>query len=134
MLEEDDRVQIVTLFTRVLLQLALHPRISQETLARRLDVTMRTAQRHLTLLEEQGYIRVNRVQKPFHYTVDWSKPCPHLPWMRLVLFHPAIKEYVSVWGQAILDAELQSDAPHDGLVDSIKQLLAGAGRQEARVG
>ena len=32
--------------------------MAQETLARRLDVTMRTVQRHLTELEVEGFVRV----------------------------------------------------------------------------
>lgn len=134
MLEDDNRVQIVTLFTRVLLQLAQHPRISQETLARRLDVTMRTAQRHLTLLEEQGYIHVNRGQKPFRYTIDWSKSCPHLPWMRLVWFHPDLKDQVAKWGEVILQAERPGDAGQEKLDEVMQQVMATATRQEAKAG
>ena len=38
--EDGERVQLVTLYTRVLLHLAEHPRISQETLARRMPSTV----------------------------------------------------------------------------------------------
>lgn len=132
MLEDDDRVQIVTLFTRVLLQLAQHPRISQETLARRLDVTMRTAQRHLSLLEEQGYIQVNRGQKPFRYTVDWSKSCPHLPWMYLVWFHPALKDAVFQWGDAILKAGKLDEVGQEHFDEAIRQVMGNTRLQGVR--
>jgi DNA-binding IclR family transcriptional regulator len=90
--EDVDRVAFVTLYTRVLLCLAENPRISQETLARRLDVTMRTAQRHLTELEEEGFIDVDRQSKPFKYSINWSKQWPMIPWLRLVVFHPEVMD------------------------------------------
>lgn len=90
--EDVDRVAFVTLYTRVLLCLAENPRISQETLARRLDVTMRTAQRHLTELEEEGFIEVNRQSKPFIYSINWSKKWPTISWLRLVVFHPEVMD------------------------------------------
>ena len=90
--EDGERVQLITLYTRILLHLADHPRISQETLARRMDVTMRTVQRHLTELEEEGYIHVDRDKKPFEYGIDWSKACPYIPWFRVVVFHPEVKD------------------------------------------
>lgn len=86
-----DRVQLVTLYTRVILQLIQNPRISQETLARRLDVTMRTAQRHLTELEEEGYISVDRTKKPFEYSINWEKTWPYAPWLRVMLHHPKVR-------------------------------------------
>ena len=91
-IEDGERVQLITVYTRVLLHLADNPRISQETLARRMDVTMRTVQRHLTELEEEGYLQVDRTKKPFEYNIDWSKSCPYVPWLRLAVFHPQVKE------------------------------------------
>jgi DNA-binding transcriptional MocR family regulator len=76
----------------VLLQLVENPRISQEMLARRLDVTMRTAQRHLTELEEEGYISVDRGKKPFEYSVNWEKAWPFAPWLRVILYHPEVRD------------------------------------------
>lgn len=92
MTESSNRVQLVTLYTRVLLQLVENPRISQEMLARRLDVTMRTAQRHLTELEEEGYITVDRSKKPFEYTINWGKTWPYAPWLRVILYHPEVRD------------------------------------------
>jgi DNA-binding transcriptional ArsR family regulator len=89
--QDDGHVQLITLYTRVLLHLAENPRISQETLARRMDVTMRTVQRHLTELEEEGYIAVDRDKKPFEYSIDWSKSCPYISWLRVAVFHPEVK-------------------------------------------
>lgn len=91
MKEPGHRVQIVTLYTRVLLELIENPRISQESLARRIDVTMRTAQRHLTELEEEGYITVDRTKKPFEYTINWEKQIPGAEWLRIILFHPQLR-------------------------------------------
>jgi DNA-binding transcriptional regulator LsrR (DeoR family) len=90
--DETGHVNLLTLYLRVLLELSRRPRISQETLARRLDVTMRTAQRHLTELEEEGYIHVDRTKKPFEYSIDWSRQWPYLEDLRLVLFHPQVAE------------------------------------------
>jgi hypothetical protein len=86
-----DRVQLVTLYTRVILELIRNPRISQETLARHLDVTMRTAQRHLTELEEEDYISVDRTKKPFEYTINWEKAWPHVEWLRVMLYNPNVR-------------------------------------------
>jgi DNA-binding transcriptional MocR family regulator len=88
--EENGRAQLITLYTRVLLHLAQNPRVSQEMLARRLDVTMRTVQRHLTELEEEGYISVDRNKKPFQYSVNWSMEWPYLPGLRLIILHPDV--------------------------------------------
>jgi DNA-binding transcriptional regulator LsrR (DeoR family) len=75
----------------VLLELIENPRISQEMLARRIDVTMRTAQRHLTELEEEGYIRVDRAKKPFEYSINWEKSIPGAEWLKVILFHPQLR-------------------------------------------
>jgi len=88
--ESSAGVQLITLYTRVLLYLAQNPKISQETLARRLDVTMRTVQRHLSELEREGYLRVDRDKKPFQYSIEWSKAVPHMPWMRVIALHPEV--------------------------------------------
>jgi DNA-binding transcriptional ArsR family regulator len=93
--EPEPRVQLITLYMRVLLELSRRPRISQETLARRLDVTMRTAQRHLTELEEEGYIHVDRDKKPFQYSINWSKEWPHMAGLRLILCHPEVAQALS---------------------------------------
>jgi hypothetical protein len=85
-----ERTQLITLYTRVLLELACDPQISQETLARRLDVTMRTAQRHLTELELDGYLTVDRRHRPFLYGINWSKKWPHVGWLRVIVFHPEV--------------------------------------------
>jgi DNA-binding transcriptional ArsR family regulator len=61
-------------------------------LARRLDVTMRTAQRHLAELEEEGYVSVDRGKKPFEYSINWEKTWPHLAWLRVILFHPEVRD------------------------------------------
>ena len=92
MRDSEDRVQLVTLYTRVLLQLVENPRVSQEMLARRLDVTMRTAQRHLAELEEEGYVSVDRGKKPFEYSINWEKAWPYAPWLRVILFHPEVRD------------------------------------------
>ncbi len=91
MKEPGHRVQIVTLYTRVLLELIENQRISQEMLARKIDVTMRTAQRHLTELEEEGYITVDRAKKPFEYAINWEKEIPGAEWLRVILFHPQLR-------------------------------------------
>lgn len=92
MKDPGERVQLVTLYTRVILQLVENPRISQEMLARKLDVTMRTAQRHLTELEEEGYISVDRGKKPFEYSINWGKTWPYAPWLRVILYHPEVRD------------------------------------------
>lgn len=113
MAENGDRVHFVTLYTRVLLQLAAFPRISQETLARKLDVTMRTAQRHLTELEEEGYVHVDRSTKPFQYEIDWTRSLPYVPWMRLILLHPEMK--VAVEGLSEVAAQAYTKASGEKL-------------------
>jgi hypothetical protein len=89
----DDRagpLHLATLYTYIILGLSQQPTVAQERLARRLGVTMRTAQRHLMHLEEEGFINVNWATKPFRYTIDWSRAMPYLSGLRLVLFHPAV--------------------------------------------
>src|SRR5437588_11674924 len=104
MRDTDNRVQLVTLYTRVLLQLVENPRVSQETLARRLDVTMRTAQRHLSELEEEGYIVVDRDSRPFRYHIDWAKTWPFMSWVRLVVLHPEVRPALQGLSEVALSA------------------------------
>lgn len=89
---EEEHVTFVTLYTRIVYELAHTPSMSQETLARKLDVTMRTVQRHLNALETEGYIRVIRDRKPFTYEIAWSRSLPHFGRLRLVTFSPEMIE------------------------------------------
>jgi DNA-binding transcriptional ArsR family regulator len=82
--------RLVTLHTRILALLARRPTMSQERLARELEVTMRTVQRHLAELEDGGYMTVNREKRPFRYDVDWARPWPDVPWLRLIALHPGV--------------------------------------------
>lgn len=132
MKEETRRVQLVTLYTRVLLQLIENPRISQEMLARRLDVTMRTAQRHLAELEEEGYISVDRAKKPFEYSINWEKTWPYAPWLRVILYHPELRDAV----QGLSDKAYQTyETAEEGGEDpalAVRRLFDGTlGRAEA---
>lgn len=112
MIDEDGRAQLITLYTRVLLHLAQNPRVSQEMLARRLDVTMRTVQRHLSELEEEGYVHVDRDKKPFQYSVDWSKEWPYLPGLRLIILHPDVND--ALRGLSEVAARAYEKAEQDG--------------------
>jgi DNA-binding transcriptional regulator LsrR (DeoR family) len=85
---ENRGVSFVTLYARLVHELAREPRMAQETLARRLDVTMRTVQRHLTELEREGYIRVARENKPYTYEIAWSRELPHFSNLQVGLFKP----------------------------------------------
>jgi DNA-binding transcriptional ArsR family regulator len=78
----------VTLYARIVYELAANPRIAQEVLARKLDVTIRTMQRHMTELERGGFIVVRRDHKPFTYEVQWHLPVPHFEEMTLAMFRP----------------------------------------------
>ncbi len=86
--QEEQGVSFVTLYARIVRELAKNPRLAQETLARRLDVTMRTVQRHLTELEREGYIRVARENKPYTYEIAWERPLPHFQNLSVALFRP----------------------------------------------
>ncbi|GAC1407123.1 MAG: hypothetical protein NVSMB52_20520 [Chloroflexota bacterium] len=112
MKQSGHRVQLVTLYTRVILHLVENPRISQETLARRLDVTMRTAQRHLSELEEEGYISVDRSKKPFEYGINWEKHWPYATWLRVILYHPDVRD--AVHGLSDLAYRTYESADGDG--------------------
>lgn len=85
---EEHGVSFVTLYARVVRELATNPRVSQESLARNLDVTMRTVQRHLTQLEREGYIQIHRNKKPYTYTIAWERSLPHFNNLRVELFKP----------------------------------------------
>jgi DNA-binding transcriptional ArsR family regulator len=92
---EEQGVTFVTLYARIVYELARNPRIAQETLARRLDVTMRTVQRHLTELENEGYIHVNRDRKPFTYEIAWDRPLPYFGQLKVNTFRPDVLEKVA---------------------------------------
>lgn len=83
-------VSFVTLYARIIYELALDPRVAQEGLARRLGVTMRTVQRHLAELEHEGYIRIQRDRKPFTYEIDWERSLPHFKQLRICTFRPDV--------------------------------------------
>jgi predicted ArsR family transcriptional regulator len=85
---EEQGVTFVTLYARIVYELARNPRIAQETLARRLNVTMRTVQRHLTELENEGYIHVQRDRKPFTYEIAWERPLPYFEQLKVGTFRP----------------------------------------------
>lgn len=93
--QEEQGVTFVTLYARIVYELAKNPRIAQETLARRLDVTMRTVQRHLTELENAGYIHVTREKKPFTYEIAWDRPLPYFDQLKVNTFRPDMLEKVA---------------------------------------
>lgn len=128
--EEDGRGQLLTLSTQILLQLAGHPRISHEKLARRLDVTMRTVQRHLTDLEVEGYVDVDRSKKPFEYRIDWTKEWPTLDGVRLIILHPQVIEALrglsGVAHRAYTGAREEGRTPEEALRDIFAGETAGA--------
>src|SRR5579872_4725548 len=82
-------LDLLTVHGRILVELARQPTISQECLARCLQLAMRTVQRHLSELEERGWVTVDRGKRPFEYTLDWSRTWPEVPWLRLIVLHPA---------------------------------------------
>jgi DNA-binding IclR family transcriptional regulator len=124
--EQPQPLRFATLYTRIILQLSQHPTMAQERLARHLDVTMRTAQRHLTLLEENGYLQVDRAKRPFRYTIDWSRTLTYLPDVRLILFHPDVipalqrlsDEAAGVYERALGDGQDPAGALHQLINDS----------------
>ena len=87
-LHQDQGVTFITLYARIVNEIAKNPRIAQEMLARRLDVTMRTVQRHLSELEREGYISVRRDRKPYTYEINWDRPLPHFDNLTVALFQP----------------------------------------------
>lgn len=86
--QDEHSVTFVTLYARIVNELAQNPRMAQETLARRLDVTMRTVQRHLMDLEREGYLRVVRDRKPYTYDVAWERSLPYFEQLTVGMFHP----------------------------------------------
>jgi DNA-binding IclR family transcriptional regulator len=129
--EPGRRVQIVTLYTRVLLELIENPRISQEMLARRIDVTMRTAQRHLTELEEEGYITVDRTKKPFEYAINWDKTIPSTEWLRVISLHPELRGPLSVISDRAAQAYALAQSSGTDATESLRALFTQS--QEAPV-
>src|SRR5437588_9425939 len=93
--QEEQGVTFVTLYARIVHELSKNPRMAQESLARRLDVTMRTVQRHLTELEREGYIHVARDNKPFTYEVAWDRPLPYFDQLTVSTFRPDMLEKVA---------------------------------------
>lgn len=87
-LPEEQGVTFVTLYARIVNELARNPRMAQETLARRLDVTMRTVQRHLAELEREGYVRVRRDRKPYAYEIAWDRSLPYFERLTVGIFRP----------------------------------------------
>lgn len=94
---EEDTVAFVTLYARIVHELAKNPSMAQETLARRLDVTMRTVQRHLSALERDGYIRVRRDRKPFTYEIAWHRPLPYFDQLKVATFRPDVLAELATW-------------------------------------
>lgn len=88
--DREQGVTFVTLYARIVNELARNPRSAQETLARRLDVTMRTVQRHLAELEHGGYVTVERDHKPYTYRVVWDRPLRHFEQLTVGIFQPAV--------------------------------------------
>ncbi len=93
--QEEQGVQFVTLYARIVNELAKNPRIAQETLARKLDVTMRTVQRHLTELERDNYVRVNRERKPYVYEVAWDRTLRYFDQLTVGMFRPDVLDKIS---------------------------------------
>ena len=87
---EDQGVTFVTLYARIVNELAQNPRMAQETLARKLNVTMRTVQRHLTELEREGYIQVQRDRKPYTYEIAWERPLRYFNQLTVKTFRPDV--------------------------------------------
>lgn len=83
-------VTFVTLYGRIVSELARNPRTTQEALARDLNVTIRTLQRHIVDLELAGFIVIRRDRKPFTYEVVWDRPVPHFEGMTLSMFAPPV--------------------------------------------
>jgi hypothetical protein len=61
--------ELVTLHARMLLALHDQPAIGQEKLSWHLDVASRTVPRYVAALERDGYLSVDRTQKPHRYMV-----------------------------------------------------------------
>lgn len=90
--QKNQGVTFVTLYARIVNELAKEPRMAQESLARELNVTMRTIQRHLTELEREGYVQVDREQKPYLYTIMWDRPLKYFNQLSVAMFRPDVLE------------------------------------------
>jgi DNA-binding transcriptional ArsR family regulator len=53
---------------------------------------MRTVQRHLTALEEEGFVSVQRERKPFTYEVAWDRSLAYFPQLKVSMFRPDMLE------------------------------------------
>jgi predicted ArsR family transcriptional regulator len=93
--QEEQGVTFVTLYARIVNELAKNPRMAQETLARRLDVTMRTVQRHLTELEKEGFVRVQRERKPYTYEIAWDRPLRYFDQLTVGMFRPDVLDQLA---------------------------------------
>lgn len=93
--QELQGVSFITLYGRIVYELARNPRIAQETLARRLDVTMRTVQRHLMELEREGYVSVARDKKPFTYEIAWDRRLPYFDRLSVSTFRPDMLDRIA---------------------------------------
>jgi DNA-binding transcriptional ArsR family regulator len=51
---------------------------------------MRTVQRHLTSLEQEGYVQVRRDKKPFTYEIAWDRPLPYFQDLSVSTFRPDV--------------------------------------------
>jgi len=89
---EGQGVTFVTLYARIVNELAKNPRMAQEKLARELNVTMRTVQRHLTELEREGYVSVRRDRKPYTYEIAWDRPLKYFNQLSVSMFRPDMLE------------------------------------------
>src|SRR5919199_2461956 len=96
---EEQGVTFVTLYARIVQELAKNPRMAQETLARRLDVTMRTVQRHLTELEREGYVHVARERKPYTYEIAWDRSLPYFDQLSVGMFRPEVLQGLAESGR-----------------------------------
>lgn len=93
--QENQGVAFVTLYARIVNELATEPRMAQESLARRLDVTMRTIQRHLTELEREGFVQVQRDRKPYTYEIAWDRPLKYFDRLTVGMFRPDVLEEIT---------------------------------------
>jgi DNA-binding transcriptional regulator LsrR (DeoR family) len=98
--QDEREITFVTLYARIVNELARNPSMAQESLARRLNVTMRTVQRHLTSLEQEGYVRVRRDKKPFTYEIAWERPLPYFQDLSVSTFRPDVLEKVAALERA----------------------------------
>lgn len=81
-------VTFVTLYARIVNELAKDPRVAQEKLAQRLEVTMRTVQRHLNELEREGFVQVQRERKPYTYEIAWERRLRYFDQLTVGMFRP----------------------------------------------